>query len=141
MYRWRRQGIFYMETRKWETSIQPSHLSSLIFKHTLIHAYTTYTCKCYAQRYVEEAHKWRKHKSIHYMQLVFLYCIYLWNNFSFLLIFTAINWCLAVLFLCFMLYNVKSNNTDPITTWFLSIVRSNFILDGFVNLDGITFPS
>ena len=55
--------------------------------------------------------------------------------------FTAINWCLAVLFLCFMLYNVKSNNTDPITTWFLSIVRSNFILDGFVNLDGITFPS
>ena len=48
---------------------------------------------------------------------------------------------LVLLFLCFMLYNVKSNNTDPITTWFLSIVRSNFILDGFVNLDGITFPS
>ena len=54
---------------------------------------------------------------------------------------TDMNWCLTALFYCFILHNVKSNNTDPITAWFLSIVRSNFILDGFVNLDGITLPS
>ena len=142
MYRWRRQGIFYMETRKWETSIQPSHLSSLIFKHTLIHAYTTYTCKCYAQRYVEEAQKWRKHKSIHYMQLVFLYCIYLWNNFSFLLMLQS--WyelMFGCIILLFYIIWCQIKYYWPNTYVVLSIVRSNFILDGFVNLHGITLPS